>query len=92
LMRKGIRALAKASMTAFRSVTTHLAKIRTVSSSRAADASPLHPPEGAATRTVRQSADLHPAPIPLAARGTRTKFAAAYGRCSADCWWHSDSA
>ena len=63
LMRKGIRALAKASMTAFRSVTTHLAKIRTVSSSRAADASPLHPPEGAATRTVRQSADLHPAPI-----------------------------
>ena len=63
LMRKGIRALAKASMTAFRSVTTHLAKIRTVSSSRAADASPLHPPEGAATRTVRQSADLNPAPI-----------------------------
>jgi hypothetical protein len=63
LMRKGIRALAKASITAFRSVSTRLAKIRTVSSSRAADASPLRPPEAAASRTVRKSTDLHPAPL-----------------------------
>jgi GYF domain 2 len=63
LMRKGMRALAKASITAFRNVATHLAKIRTMSSSRAADAFPLHPPEGAATRAVPRSADRHPAPI-----------------------------
>jgi hypothetical protein len=63
LVRKGIHALAKASITAFRSVATHLAKIRTMSSSRAADALPKHPPQGAASGTVRQSAALQPAPL-----------------------------
>jgi len=63
LMRKGIRALAKASIAPFRSASTHLAKMRTVSSSRAADASLLQPPEAAASKTISQFTDRHPAPL-----------------------------
>jgi hypothetical protein len=70
LMRKGMRAFTTALITAFHSVSTHLAKMRTVSLSRAADAFPLHAPESAASGTVRQSADRHPVPIRPSLPGT----------------------
>ena len=62
-VRRAMRAFTPAWTTVFRSVSTHLAKINALSSSPGADALPLNAPESAASRTGRQSADGHPAPV-----------------------------